>query len=121
GFTLTATVSRSLGQVNVTPGLDGAPGTEVTLTVRDLTEADPAGLLTRLEDRLTHLETNKPKALPEIDRARSEIDHAIASLGNPFTQATELAAARERSRQIDEQLEAAATPPQPQDAEAMGD
>ena len=117
GFALTVTVSRTLGQVNVTPALDGAPGTEITLAVRDLTEADPGGLVTRLEYRLTHLETNKAKALTEIDHARSEIEHATASLGKPFPQATELAAARERPHQIDEELEAAASPPQPQDAE----
>ena len=118
GFPLTVTISRTLGQVNVTPALDGAPGTEITLAARDLTEADPAGLITRLEYRLAHLETNKAKALTEIDHARSEINHATASLGKPFPQATELAAARQRSRQIDERLEAAAMPPQPQDAEA---
>jgi N12 class adenine-specific DNA methylase len=117
GFPLTVSVSRVLGQVNVTPALDGAPGTEITLAARDLTEADPAGLITRLEYRLAHLETNKTKALTEIDHARSEIEHATASLGKPFPQATELTAARHRSRQIDEQLEAAATPPQQQDAE----
>jgi hypothetical protein len=121
GFALTVTISRVLGQVNVTPALDGAPGTEITLATRDLTEADPAGLVTRLEYRLAHLETNKAKALTEIDHARSEIDHATASIGKPFPQATELAAAHERSHQIDEQLEAAAAPPQPQEAEAPGD
>jgi len=116
GFPLTATVSRALGQVNVTPALDGAPGTEMRLTPRDLAESDPVGLVTRLENRLTHLEANKAKALAEIDHARSEIDHATASLGKPFPQATELTAAREHSRQIDEQMEAAATPPPQPDA-----
>jgi hypothetical protein len=121
GFPLMVTVSRTLGQVNVIPALDGAPGTEITLSARDLTEADPAGLVTRLEYRLTHLETNKAKAPTEIDHARSEIDHATASIGKPFPQATELTAARDRSCHIDEQLEAAAALPQPQDAEASGD
>jgi hypothetical protein len=121
GFPLTVTISRALGQVNVTPALEGAPGTEITLAARDLTDADPAGLVTRLEYRLAHLEANKAKALTEIDHARSEIDHATASIGKAFPQATELAAARDRSRQIDEQLEAAADPPQPQEAEAPVD
>jgi hypothetical protein len=43
---------------------------------------------------LTRLETNKTKALAEIGHARREIEHAAASLGKPFAQATELAAAR---------------------------
>src|ERR1039457_6800974 len=95
GFPLTVTISRPLGQVNVTPALEGAPGTEITLAARDLTEADPPGLITRLEYRLTHLEANKTRALTEIDHARSEIDHATASLGKPFPQANELTAARD--------------------------
>ena len=32
GFPLTVAISRTLGQVNVTPALDGAPGSEMTLT-----------------------------------------------------------------------------------------
>ena len=111
GFPLTVTVSRALGQAEVAPALDGAPGTELRLTSRSLTETDPVGLITRLENRLAQLETTKAKALAEIDHARMEIDHAAASTGRPFPQAADLAAARERSRHIDEELEAAATPP----------
>lgn len=84
----------------------------------DLAEADPAGLVTRLENRLTRLEAAKANAVAAIDHARSEIDHATASLGRPFPQAVELTAARDRSRQIDEQLEAAASTPLRQDPEA---
>ena len=87
GFPLTVTISRTLGQVGVTPALDGAPGAEMTLTARELADADPVGLVTRLENRLTHLEATKTKALGEIEHARSEIDHATASLGKPFPQA----------------------------------
>ena len=118
GFPMTVTISRTLGQVGVTPALDGAPGAEITLTPRELADADPVGLITRLENRLTHLEASKTKVLDEIEHARSETDHATASLAKPFPQADELTAARERSRQIDEQLEAAATPPRQQDVEA---
>ena len=111
GFPLILTVSRVLGQVEVAPALEGAPGTDLRLTSRSLTETDPVGLITRLENRLAQLETTKAKALAEIDHARMEIDHATASTGKPFPQAADLAAARERSRHIDEQLEAAAAPP----------
>jgi hypothetical protein len=110
GFPLTVTVSRVFGQVEVAPALDGAPGTELRLTPRSLNETDPVGLITRLENRLAQLETTKAKALAEIDHARMEIDHATASTGKPFPQAGDLAAARQRSRHIDEQLEAAAAP-----------
>ncbi len=111
GFPLTASVSQALGRVQLTLTFDGAPGTDMTLTQQDLAETNPTGLITRLENRLTRLEAAKAEALAEIDRARSEIDHATASIGKPFPQAAELTAARDRSRRIDEQLEAAAAPP----------
>ena len=111
GFPLVATISQALGQVTVTPAFDGAPGTKFALTSGDLAESDPAGLITRLENRLTRLEAAKAKTLADIDLARSEIQHATASLGQPFPQTEQLASARQRAREIDEQLEAAASPP----------
>jgi hypothetical protein len=121
GFPLVATISQALGQVTVTPAFDGAPGTEFALTSGDLAESDPAGLVTRLENRLTRLEVAKAKTLADIDLARSEIQHATASLGQPFPQAEQLASARQRAREIDEQLEAAASPPAPDPAAETAD
>jgi len=111
GFPLMVTISQALGQVTVTPTFDGAPGTGFALASSDLAESDPAGLVTRLENRLTRLEAAKAKTLADVDLARSEIQHATASLGQPFPQAGELDSARQRAREIDEQLEAAASPP----------
>jgi uncharacterized coiled-coil protein SlyX len=110
GFPLTVTITRTLGQVQATPALEGAPGAELSFTTRGLTDADPIGLITRLENRLTQLEAAKAKALADVDRARAEIEHANARLGQPFPQAADLTAARDCSRQINAQLEAAATP-----------
>jgi N12 class adenine-specific DNA methylase len=111
GFPLTTTISQAFGRVQLTLTFDDAPSTDMTLTQQDLAETNPTGLITRLENRLTRLETAKAEALADIDHARSEIDHATASIGKPFPQAAELATARDRARHIDEQLEAAATPP----------
>jgi len=108
GFPLVATISQALGQVTVTPLFDGAPGTEFALTSRDLAESDPAGLVTRLENRLTRLEAAKAKTLADIDHTRNEMHHAANSIGKPFPQAEELTAAQQRAREIDEQLKAAA-------------
>jgi hypothetical protein len=117
GFPLTLTIAQDRNGVTITPALDGAPASEFTLTQPDLADTDPAGLIARLENRLTRLETTKAKVHADIDHARTEIDHATASLGKPFPQTTELTAAHERTRQIDHQLEAAATPTQVQDAD----
>jgi hypothetical protein len=118
GFPVTARVACSLGKTSVTLALDGAPGTSMQLSVRDLSEADPAGLVTRLENRLGRLEEHKDNALADIEGAQREIAHARASIGKPFPQAAQLAAARQRARQIGEQLEQMAAPPQPADQPA---
>jgi hypothetical protein len=104
GFPLTARIDRRLGPLNITLELDGAPGTTIAIPAKDLAEADPGGLITRLEHRVQHLEDRKATALNDADRARREIDHANATLGRPFPLAAELTTAGDRARQIDEQL-----------------
>ena len=65
GFPVTAELSRALGATNVTITLDGAPGATIEMPASGLPDADPAGLVTRLENRLTHLETRKAKRSPK--------------------------------------------------------
>jgi hypothetical protein len=110
GFALTATTERALGTTTVALALDGAPGTEIRISAADLRDADPVGLITRLEGRLHRLEERKHAALADADRARREITHARETLGQPFPHAAQLDAARERARQIDEQLQHMAEP-----------
>jgi len=105
GFPLVALVERSMGKTTVTINLDGVPGGTLQLSADDLRAADPAGLIARLENRLHRLEVRRQETLDNIERARREIDHARENLGQPFPQATQLADARERARQIDKQLE----------------
>ena len=112
GFPVTAAAGRVLGKTTVTLGLDGAPGTSIRLDEHELSQADPAGLITRLENRLARLEEEKAGALAGIGRAQREIAHAQDSIGKPFPQAAELAAARERARQINEELDQMAAPAQ---------
>ena len=89
----------------MTLNLEGAPGTTIDLPASGLRGADPVGLVTRLENRLAELETRKANALADIDHARRQITHARSSIGQPFPHAEELAAARERVREIDEALD----------------
>jgi N12 class adenine-specific DNA methylase len=113
GFPVTASIDRSLGTTTIALALDGAPDASVQIPARDLRDADPAGLITRLEHRLHRLEERKTTALADIDHARREITHAQESTGKPFPQAAQLAEARDRARQIDEQLQKMAEPKQP--------
>jgi len=105
GFPLTATTERALGRTTVALALDGAPGTDVRIPAAELRDADPVGLITRLEGRLQRLEERKATARADTERDRSEITHAREALGQPFPHATQLAEARQRAREIDEQLQ----------------
>ena len=113
GFDVTTVASRVLGTTQVVLALDGVPQSEVRLTAKDLADTDPAGLVIRLENRLTGLEALKAKTLNEIDRLGTEVARACEDHGKPFPQADQLATARDRVRQIESQLAEAARLQQP--------
>ena len=113
GFPLTATTQRALGTTSVAMSLDGAPGTDIRIAAADLRDADPVGLITRLENRLYRLEERKATALADAERARSEISPRPRIPRPALPYATQLAEARHRARQIDEQLQQMAQPQQP--------
>ena len=115
GFPVTAAAGPALGKTVVTLSLDGAPRSDIHLSEQDVNEADPGGLVTRLENRLARLEEEKASTLADIGRAHREIAHAQDSIGKPFPQVGQLAAARERARQIDEELGQMAATPQASD------
>jgi hypothetical protein len=120
GFPLTAGIERTLGTTTVTFTLDGAPGAEVRMAARDLRDADPVSLITRLEHRLARLEERKASTLADIEHAHREISHARASLGQPFPQAAQLATAHDRVQRIGQQLQQM-TQPQQDSGQAAGD
>jgi len=115
GFDVTAATQRVLGTVQVILALDGVPESEIRLTAKDLADTDPAGLVIRLENRLTGLEALRTRTLNEIDRLGAEAGRAHEDASKPFPQADQLTAARDRARQIDKQLEEAAQRPQSED------
>jgi len=110
GFEVTTATDRVLGTIQIVAALDGAPGSEIRLTAEDLASADPAGLVIRLENRLTGLEALKTRTLEEIGRLRTEAARASDDIGKPFPHADQLAAARLRVQDIGERLQEAAEP-----------
>jgi hypothetical protein len=121
GFAVTVSTQRILGTVQATLALDGAPESGIRLTAKDLAGLDPAGLVIRLENRLNGLEALKTKTLSEIERMRAEIARARGDGSRVFPRADHLAAARERAREIERQLEQAAKPQQQdQSQQAVG-
>ncbi|MGH3193135.1 MAG: hypothetical protein ACRDOL_38970, partial [Streptosporangiaceae bacterium] len=111
GFDVTVVMERVLGTTSVTIALDGAPGAELRMEPADIRAHDPGKLIVRLEGRLAGLESLKTRTLTDIDRLATEADRARDDLDKPFTQAGQLAAARERVREIGEKLRHEAAPP----------
>ena len=110
GFTVTVTVERVLGSMNVIMALDGAPGTDVRMTPAEVKSADPGKLIIRLENRLSGLESLRSRSLSEIDQLTTEAAHARDDIARPFTQAGQLGAARDRVLRLDKQLQQTAAP-----------
>jgi hypothetical protein len=90
--------------------LDGAPGTELRMTPAEIRDHDSGKLIVRLEGRLAGLESLKTRTLTDIDRLTTEAGRARDDLDKPFTLASQLTAARERAREIDEKLRHEAAP-----------
>jgi hypothetical protein len=110
GFTVSVTVERILGSMNVIMALDGTPGTEVRMTPAEVKGADPGKLIIRLENRLSGLESLRSRSLAEIDQLTTEAAHARDDIARPFPQADQLAAARDRVLRLNEQLRQTAAP-----------
>jgi hypothetical protein len=110
GFDLTTIIERVLGSTNMIIALDGAPGAELRMTPAEIRDHDPGKLIVRLEGRLAGMESLKTRTLTDIDRLTTEADRARDDLDKPFTQASQLTAARGRAREIDEKLRHEAAP-----------
>jgi hypothetical protein len=110
GFTVSVTVERVLGSMNVIMAIDGAPGTEVRMTPAEVKGADPGKLIIRLENRLSGLESLRSRSLSEIDQLTTEAAHARDDIARPFPQVGQLAAARDHVLRLDEQLRQTAAP-----------
>jgi hypothetical protein len=120
GFNVTAAIDRVLSTTQFVMALDGVPGSEIRLTAEDLASTDPAGLVTRLENRLSGLAALRTKTLEEIGRLRTEAVHASDDLGKSFPKADQLTVARERVQEIGEKLRKAAEPAQQSENRVTG-
>ena len=113
GFPVLVTVERVLGTATIIIELQGAPGSEVRMSLNEVASHDSGKLIVRLEGRLSGLETLKSKTLAEIDRLTTEADHARDDLHKPFAHHGKLAEARDRAQRIAAQLNRAAEPARP--------
>jgi hypothetical protein len=118
GFPVLVTLERVLGTATIIIELQGAPGSEIRMSLNEVASCDPGKLIVRLEGRLSGLETLKSKTLAEIDRLTTEADHARDDLHKPFAHHSKLAEARDRAQQIAAQLNRAAEPARPGSGQA---
>jgi hypothetical protein len=110
GFPVTVTVERVIGSMNVILALDGAPGTEVRMTLAEVRGVDPGKLIIRLENRLSGLESLRSRSQSEIDQLTAEAAHARDDITRAFPQVEQLAAARARVVGLEQKLRETATP-----------
>jgi hypothetical protein len=113
GLTLTANPIRGQHAPEVARAFAGVPGDEIRMNLDEIGDADPAGLISRLERRLTGLDQRHTDTLDEAARWRAEANHATEQLGKPFPHAAALTAARTRSREIETAMHTLATEAQP--------
>jgi N12 class adenine-specific DNA methylase len=118
GFPVLVTLERVLGTATTTIELQGAPGSELRMSLTEVASHDSGKLIVRLEGRLGALETLKTKTLAEIDRLTTEADHARDDLHKPFAHNRKLAEDRDRAQQIAAQLNRAAEPARPSSGQA---
>jgi hypothetical protein len=110
GLVFDATIWRSKDHASYELVISGIPATRTSGTATELTEARPAGLPIRMENRLDDLDKLLANTHRTIDTCREETARAHEQLERPFPYAADLAAARQRCAELDEQLTLAATP-----------
>ena len=119
GFTIICTPAWGSGnQVWAHLRFDGVPvpAVRISETELDLVPGKPpVGLITRLENKLADLGTDRDKVLQEISRIQAETERARTAVSAPFAYAAELSRARARSDRLAEELsgEPSAPPPAP--------
>lgn len=105
GFDVISTGRKVLAAIEVAVGLEGVPESTIRVGSSELNEIDPAKLIVRLENRLHGLETLQAKTDGEIDRLEVEASRAREDLAKPFSLSQQLAEARDRVAEIEQQLE----------------
>ena len=124
GFTIICTPAWGTGgQVWAHLRFDGVavPAVRISETELDLApDKPPVGLITRLENKLADLGTDRDKVLQEVSRIQAEAGRARTAASAPFAHAAELSRARAQSDRLAEELsgEPSAPPPAPTAAEA---
>ena len=122
GHQITAALHPAGDDILAQLTLPGVPRATMTLEREQLRDADPAGLIMRIENRLTGLDRLAEQLGTDITAATRQGEKARAEQDQPFAQAAQLADARARSAELAREMTQAAIaadqpadtpPPQP--------
>jgi len=91
--------------------LDGVPRSSTYLTIDEIRDADPTGLTTRIENRITGLDRLARQLSDEITDTRREAGRARAQQDLPFTHAGRLTRARSAAADLHRQMNELAAAP----------
>lgn len=111
GHTFDLEYRDSLGSKEVRFAVQAAPDTVATRMTLEEATANGHGLITRLENAVTGMETVLDRLQQQRVTAVKERDTAQAGIGQPFEHADALTAARDRVTSITEQMEATGREP----------
>ncbi|MFG3423420.1 helicase-related protein [Micromonospora sp. NPDC048063] len=91
----------------------GIPDSSTTISLTAAVEGDPTGLVRRLENQLTDLDSTRATVQARIAQQQEEIDRATEQLDQPFPRRAELLDTRRRLRAINAVIDLMAAPPPP--------
>ncbi|WP_327029887.1 hypothetical protein OG989_05625 [Micromonospora sp. NBC_01740] len=91
----------------------GIPDSSTTISLTAAIEGDPTGLVRRLENQLTDLDSTRDTVQARIAQQQDEIDRAVEQLDQPFPRRAELLDTRRRLRAINAVIDLMAAPPPP--------
>lgn len=100
GFTLQATAEWSFGGRYLALTFPDAPIDAVTLDPRDLKNQDPIGLVRKLENTLSTLETVTERSIQHVRRLESNMARAQDRAGQAFAQQADLEEAERQYRKL---------------------
>jgi N12 class adenine-specific DNA methylase len=106
GFEVTATAWRSMGSTGLQIVLVDVPGSGQRWDSEKFAETSAAGLISRLENRITGLERHRATLTQEIAGLEHNRDRASEQIGKPFPRADELRQAEVRQSVLDAQIQA---------------
>jgi len=110
GFDLTAHSFPAGDKVYLELTLDAVPRGSTSLTRDELRDANPTGLITRLENKLTGLERLGEQITADTERQLAEAQRARAQQSKPFPQADQLLQVRAHVEQLQRELQELADP-----------